>query len=92
MTSKRQRVTGNFSGNLNSLQNINESQIQNILDRVVNDTEDWPSQHLEALYASLELTIEKKYDDKFTSIIDCIENFHKYKDFHNNSVFKNNNE
>lgn len=85
-TSKRQRV----SGNLNSLDCLSETQVQELLDRVVETTDEWPSQQLEILYSSLELTLEKNHnnDDLFTTIIDCIENFHKYKQFRG-TIFRN---
>ena len=73
---KRQRILRTAS-----TEKLTDSQIQDLLHRIVQSTEDWTTQHLESLYASLELTLEKTEDDVYTAMNECFEVFHECDKF-----------
>ncbi|XP_015117968.1 ATPase family AAA domain-containing protein 2 [Diachasma alloeum] len=82
-TSKRHRVSGD--SRLNSIEDLTELQVQDLLDRTVEYTDGWTCHQLETLYASLERVLENSQGDTFTSVADCLESFRKIQRSHDNN-------
>ena len=59
----------------NSSEKLTDPQIQDLLLRTVQLTDNWTSQELESLYASLELVMEKSEDDAYLSMNECLTHF-----------------
>lgn len=77
VTSKRQRILpgGSSKVHVNCHEKLTESQIQNLLDQIIDSTEEWTSQQLESLYTSLEVILERSENNTFAEMTECIESF-----------------
>ncbi|XP_011315555.1 ATPase family AAA domain-containing protein 2 [Fopius arisanus] len=74
-SSKRQRGCGN--SRRNSFETLTELQVQDLLDRAVDYTEDWTCHQLETIHAALERVLNYSEGDVFPAFTKCLENFRK---------------
>ncbi|XP_014615607.1 PREDICTED: ATPase family AAA domain-containing protein 2-like [Polistes canadensis] len=58
------------SFNISSTENITDLQLQELLQRIIQSTENWKSNRLENLYGSLELILERKNEDNTSNVIE----------------------
>ncbi|XP_043503457.1 ATPase family AAA domain-containing protein 2-like [Polistes fuscatus] len=58
------------SSNISSTENITDLQLQELLQRIIQSTENWKSNRLENLYGSLELILERKNEDNMSNVIE----------------------
>lgn len=77
-TTKRQKVHASIAKN-HGLEKLTEEQINNLMQRVIQLTENWTSQELESLYASLALLIENSQDDIYLYVNECLTHFQEGK-------------
>ncbi|XP_071565980.1 ATPase family AAA domain-containing protein 2-like [Temnothorax nylanderi] len=64
--SKRQRLTSGASSAPSSTEKLFSSQIEDLVETIVKSTDEWPSNLLESLFSSLELTMENNGDLRAT--------------------------
>ena len=62
-----------------STEKLTDPQIQDLLSRTVQLTDNWNSQELESLYASLELVMENSEDDAYLSMNECLTHFQEIR-------------
>lgn len=60
---------------VSSKEKLNDSETEDLLQKIVEMTHMWPSRDLESIYASLELTLERTEEDVCSATIDCLEQF-----------------
>lgn len=77
-SAKRQRLhgpTGNPLKAFRSTDRLSETQMQDLLRRLVRLTEGWPCQQLESLHASLDWILDSHEADTYGPLNDCISQF-----------------
>lgn len=68
---KRQKILPKSS----TSEKLTEAQIQDLLSRTIQLTDNWTSEELESLYSSLELVMENSEDDAYLSMTECLTHF-----------------
>ncbi|KAG7204579.1 hypothetical protein KM043_005000 [Ampulex compressa] len=71
--SKRQKSVTTVTGPC--VDRLTDLQIQELLDKIVQATEQWSCHQLESLYAALELTLDKNTNDLYTAVDECLKQF-----------------
>lgn len=75
---KRQKLHVNMT-KFNNFEKLTEQQIHDLMQRIIQLTDNWPSQELESLYASLALVIENSEDDIYLYVNECLTHFQEGK-------------
>ncbi|KAK2577984.1 hypothetical protein KPH14_008416 [Odynerus spinipes] len=71
-SSKRARMS-RTSSNILNIEGVTDPQLQGLLQKIIDSTENWTSHRLESLYASLELVFERRNEEGLsTAIEECL--------------------
>nr|XP_031843396.1 ATPase family AAA domain-containing protein 2-like [Nomia melanderi] len=76
---KRSRNTSAGSLSASSNEKLNDSQSEELLQKITTATEAWSCLDLETLYASLELVFEKTEDGLHSAVEECLKQFQELK-------------
>lgn len=76
---KRSRDTSTGSLSASSNEKLNDSQSEELLQKITTATEAWSCLDLETFYASLELVFEKTEDSIHSAVEECLKRFQEFK-------------